>query len=681
MTMTNSRAIPFFCALMACSISTSLWSASVSDEPPPSATADAHGALDEARALALLARSGDLDVLMTLRSNVRAQIEAFIQQQDPKAVTELSAELDVIFATEAVRTGLAESLISHFALGGFEQAEAWSSKPQMMDINLVLAHPEAVEPVDTGSTLTTERRAKLLRLADATALPNRLAAPNDGIYSLAMDVMRAINPELPQNSSSLSNFSPPDKDLLVDRWLGPALARFLDAEIDEFLEFAESEAGYRYFNYVSLEMGFHFGQWRDDLLASIRTHAKVMQPQETESFDALKEKAQHLLRVVNTSSALPEARSLLLRAERLEPDDAEVQTMLGEIATHLRGGSRPSREELRVPEDPGAFVEAERYLRRAIELDPSGARAYALLGRAKFLQGQDEEAEKLFSQVSRLDPEQAWLRVNLADLASVKGQFDKAIELYSEALNLPEKESGVHFWALVRSRIAFRESDRLADYTRLGRQYMQNHPEDKDYPYSFAEHLLQLETEDAQTLQVLEQSSPSRNPTLRNQLMAKALAGMAHASFNENGTLTPQARQWLDRAIELSGGSEADLIDALGYIPIRVEPMVTVVRASKTPSSIAAPALFRALLMNRIDLIEQLAIAGADLNVTLQEFQEQPLTMAMMHRDGAAFKKLLELGADPTLARSQGKSIEQILDESSDDPDIAVFREILRSHQ
>lgn len=681
MTMTNSRAIPFLCALLSCSISTTLWSASVSDVPSPSVGTEAQATQNEARALAMLSRSGDLEVLMSLRSSARAQAEVMIEQQDPKAIEKITPELDVIFAVEALRAGLAKSLINRFALGGFDQAEAWSSKPQMMAINLVLAHPEAFETDDAAQTLSADRRAKLVRLADATILSERLVAPARGSYSLAVEVMRAADPQLPQNSSTLSGYSSPDKELLVDRWLGPAMARFLDAEIDEFLEFAESEAGYRYFSFVSVEMGFHFGQWREDLLASIRTHAKVEQPQETESFDDLKEKAHHLLRVVSTSSALPEARSLLLRAERLKPDDAEVQTMLGEIATHLRDGPRPLRQELRLPEGASAFSEAERYLRRAIELDPSGARAYALLGRAKFLQGQDEEAEKLFAQVSRLDPEQPWLRVNLADLASVKGQFDKAIELYSEALDRPELESGVHFWALVRSRIAFQQSDRLGDYTKLGRKYMQNHPEDKDYPYSFAEHLLELETEDAQALQVLEQSSSRRNPTLRNHLMAKALAGMAHASFKENGTLNAQATLWLNRAIELSGGSDADLIDALGYVPIRVDPMVTVVRASKTPSSIAAPALFRALVMNRVDLIEQLAAAGADLDVTLPEFHEQPLTLAMMHPDGAAFKKLLELGADPTQARSQGKSLQEILDERSDDPHTAVFRDLLRTHR
>jgi len=85
--------------------------------------------------------------------------------------------------------------------------------------------------------------------------------------------------------------------------------------------------------------------------------------------------------------------------------------------------------------------------------------------------------------------------------------------------------------------------------------------------------------------------------------------------------------------------------------------------------------------MNRVDLIEQLAAAGADLDVALPGFHEQPLVMALMHTDGAAFKKLLELGADPTQARRQGKSLQEILGERSDDPDIAVFRDLLRTHR
>lgn len=624
-------------------------------------------AVVEARLLPVLTQSGDLEMIVAGQASIRSQVEALIRAKNPKAVPRIKPELDRIFDSESTRAIVVQAFARRFFRGGIEHAEAWAARPPMVAINAVLLRPgEASAP--TSASVLPERRAKLIRLAHATQLADRFIEPLRGSYTLAQATMQAMDPLFQTDPLAFRSVPRIDPMQLVDGWLAPALGHVPDSEIDEFLQFAESEAGHAYFDTVASMQGFSLVPWRQELLAprgqelfaAIKTHAELEPADETESLADLKEQAKHLMYVVNTNRVLPEAKNLLLRAERLAPNDAEVQTMLGQVATHLRIAPQPTRQQLRVPGPQGAFEEAERHLRRAIELDPTAARAYSLLGRAKFLQSQDDEAKELFAEAQKLDPDQAWLRVNLADLASVQGRFDEAIGLYREAIERPQLEAGVHFWALLRSRIAFQQAGRLDEYSALGKKYMKEHPEDRDYPYEFAEHLLEMGTEDAEALDVLERSDPRRNPPRRLNLMAKALVGMAHASFERSGSLDAQARQWVARAVESSNGSETGLIDELAMDPARIDPMMTVVRASSEPESVATAVLRFALRAKRADMLDELASAGADLNAPVASM-EAPLVMAMLTRDIAVFRRLLELGADPDRARLHGKPIKDVL--------------------
>jgi tetratricopeptide (TPR) repeat protein len=622
-----------------------------------------------------LARSGDLAMIMSVMDEVRPQVESWIQAMNPEAVSRMGPELDRILAPEALRQGVAIKIGGNFIGGGLEAVETWSSKPQMVAINAVLINPFEAATSASVSPPSPELRDKLLRITRATDVAQRLLYPRMGMYSLAVEVATKIDPDFVPGPFPFQNPTSSDNEALVDRFLAPALGHFPEAEIDEYLAFAESEAGNTYFRSVSVAMGLTFAPWRQELLASVEANAKKAPAQEESNFEELTAHAKQLISI----GALSDARSTLLRAERLRPQDSEVQSLLGEVATHLRDGPRPSRGQLRTEPFPEFFAEAERYLARAIELDPSNGRAHVLLARAKFLQSKDSEAGALLAQAKRIDPELAWLRVNQADLASVQGRYNEAIALYQEVLQRPEREPRVHYWALVRSRVAFRDSDRLQDYTALGRKYMQEHPEDKDYPLVFAEHLLYSGEDDAEALQILEKTDPRRSHQLRQQLLAKALAGLAHASRERSGDFNAQSRLWLQRAVELSGGSEATLVRDLAIEPRRLEPMLTVIHSSKSSPSLATEALYFAMFPRRMDVIKDLAKAGADLNAPLGALAMPPLASAALSRDLDLFRLLLELGADPARARIEGKPLEEWMRSFSRDEVVAEMSKMLRS--
>lgn len=82
--------------------------------------------------------------------------------------------------------------------------------------------------------------------------------------------------------------------------------------------------------------------------------------------------------------------------------------------------------------DRGNFAEAERALRKALEIEPENKRAWMNLGLAIGQQGRTRESLTAFEQAVK--PAEA--RCNLAFVLGTQGKFDQARDLYREALQL-----------------------------------------------------------------------------------------------------------------------------------------------------------------------------------------------------------------------------------------------------
>ncbi len=81
-------------------------------------------------------------------------------------------------------------------------------------------------------------------------------------------------------------------------------------------------------------------------------------------------------------------------------------------------------------------AEAERYLSRAIEIDPSQPLAYRSLGEARLRQGQDQEAESLWKQALLLNPDDFDTLLALGKLARRGRRYFQALNRFEAAERL-----------------------------------------------------------------------------------------------------------------------------------------------------------------------------------------------------------------------------------------------------
>jgi Flp pilus assembly protein TadD len=111
------------------------------------------------------------------------------------------------------------------------------------------------------------------------------------------------------------------------------------------------------------------------------------------------------------------ARTLLVRARRLNPDVAQPHHALGVLAERER---RPDQ--------------ASRHYRDALRVDPGFAPARANLGRLEFDAGQLEAAYLTFKQLLQVEPHGADARVGLAETLIRLDRLDEALTVTAEAV-------------------------------------------------------------------------------------------------------------------------------------------------------------------------------------------------------------------------------------------------------
>lgn len=80
--------------------------------------------------------------------------------------------------------------------------------------------------------------------------------------------------------------------------------------------------------------------------------------------------------------------------------------------------------------------QAEKFYRKALEIDPGNSIATQLLGRLAQLKGDDQEAVELFAQAVEKSPDNAEIRNNLGNSLSALENFDEAIRHLEKAVEL-----------------------------------------------------------------------------------------------------------------------------------------------------------------------------------------------------------------------------------------------------
>ncbi len=84
----------------------------------------------------------------------------------------------------------------------------------------------------------------------------------------------------------------------------------------------------------------------------------------------------------------------------------------------------------------GNHQEAVRYLEQALQLEPTNANTWFLLGMARAALGDVVRAEDAYREGMRVDPEDVWPVIGLANLLAATERRDEACALYDHALSL-----------------------------------------------------------------------------------------------------------------------------------------------------------------------------------------------------------------------------------------------------
>lgn len=84
----------------------------------------------------------------------------------------------------------------------------------------------------------------------------------------------------------------------------------------------------------------------------------------------------------------------------------------------------------------GNHQEAVQYLERALQLEPTNANTWFLLGMARAALGDVARAEDAYRAGMRVDPEDVWPVIGLANLLTANGRREEACALYEHALRL-----------------------------------------------------------------------------------------------------------------------------------------------------------------------------------------------------------------------------------------------------
>lgn len=628
-------------------------------------------ALDEegfALIVEILRRNGEVVRVGAYYAGVREAVEARLAEDDPGAPARLKPALDAFFSgAELEKRAVCAFVRYDRAQPEAEAWDAWSLDANMREIHgRILGASQflgrSAKPVDGP------RRELIVRILNATDLRNLMYVQMTTLLRAQAVAETAIDP----TSSALQDMSlngpriePPSEADIVDGALAPALEGVSDADLRTFLAFAESREGRVYYQTLFEGVGLAAREWFPQLGTVLKAGVRPAEIARDPKLAAeMTEEARRLLDEVGTRVIVDEARTLLLRAERLDPANAQTQTLLGRVTLSLSSNGIPYEEgEIRDridkmhPARPERYASAERYLRKALELDPKNAQAHFYLGRIHYLLSQDADAAREIAMVRKLDPNARGLAIFEADMAYVGGDYAKAERLYRGVLAAPERRAFDHHFALERLRFALMKQGREREFRKDAQAQLKRTPDLWDFRLMHAERLLSTDGTVEEVAALVEPvpdrwlPERKRGVLVRLQLLRAGLAAPAER---------PAA---IKRAFELAE-TPFELVDATCLSRHRAVLAPLVARASGMQGRFADHLL--ACSMWRHD------VASIDAILPLVERIDgpneamgggPPLCSAAVLMDAAIFERLLKAKADPARRCGDGKVVRDMLTE------------------
>lgn len=433
-----------------------------------------------------------------------------------------------------------------------------------------------------------------------------------------------------------------------------------DGDLADYLNFVEGTFAGDY--YVALNSAFDFraGAWYEQLVEQFdRNNVQTMLPGGAAGKEALVADARRSLHQIGTPAAAADALVKLAQAERMDPADAVIKTLLGEGVLMTAPRMPVTGEQLRAVIQTPNYEQAERFLAKAIELKPDLADAHVQLGRLRYLQGRDDEAAAAFDTASKLEPEHPLLNLLRGDLAYAKQDYAAASNLLQAALSKPEGRVHVHVTALNHLQVVLRKTGRMAEYPRLVNAFLARNPQAWNVRMDFADYLLTDNARAEVVLPVIEPVPDDWFPARKVPIVAAALIRKAAESLDKDGQPIGASQVAMRRLLAMTPEPRA-LGEAICRSGVETSVAKMVLATSQAPKVTATTLVVCSLRWQNARMahgIAPLADAAA-LSGPLPELNnDTPLCYAAATRNVRGFIGLTKLQVSPTQRCNDGDTI------------------------
>lgn len=628
-------------------------------------------ALDEegfALIVEILRRNGEPQRANEFYGRVRSLIEARLTASDAAAPGRMKPALDRVFSgPEIARLAVCAFVRYDRAQPEIEAWDAWSLDEKMRDVHGRIVGIPTVVPVGRKPTVG-ERRDLLARVATATDFADllhvrwRVQQHAVALVDAALDPTSSVLQDLALNGPG---FEVPDEREIVDGMLAPRLDGVSDDDLRRYLAFAESREGRVYYQTLREAMMLSTDEWFAQLETVLKTGAA---PAETvhdpKTAAPMLAEARRLLDEVGTRVVVDEARTLLLKAERLDPENAEIQTLLGRVAlsTMPRGiplddGQIRSVVDRMHPAQPELYAPAEAYLRKATALDPKQAQAQLYLGRIRYLLSQDDEAAKQYAIARRLDPKTPGLRMFEADMAYVDGRYAEAERGYRAVLAAPERRAFDYHYALGPLRYALAKQGREREFRRIAQEQLRRKPDMWDFRLQHALRLLATDGTVEEVAALIEPVPDPWLPDFKRDVQVRLQLLRA-------GQATATARRDAVRRAFAMAKTPMQVMDSTCVSRVRVDIATEVILASGMQDRFADELLACGMWRHDLAFIDAVLPFVTRIDGPNEAMQGgAPLCSAAILMDAQIFERLLKARADPAKRCDDGKTVRELLSE------------------
>jgi tetratricopeptide (TPR) repeat protein len=533
--------------------------------------------------------------------------------------------------------------------------------------------PVASAPVASAPTATTPVASAPVAsapVASAPAATTPVASAPASTATATSSTPVSITPPItaPANVSPSSpppgSIAVPDVDEIVEGWLIPALAKIPDDDLAEYLEFAGSSFGSDYYVALSRAYDFQVGDWYAQMVELFTDNIPPASLGAGDpGRDALLADARRSLHDVATPAAAADAMAKLLQADRLDPRNPEIQTLLGEAAMKTAPYMPLAPGQLRVVIQTPNYEQAEVYLSKAIELAPGNADANMLLGRLRYLQGRDDEAGKLYAHAIELGPEHPSKDLYLGDLAYVRNDYGKATNYYKTAISKPERLAYTHVTALAHLLMSLRKGLQLGEYPRVAEAYLAKYPQAWNFRLDYADFLLTLDTPADKIFAVADPIPDNWFPARKIPIISVALMRKAGERADRNGEATAESMQLIRRAIGMNPDA-VTLAEAMCQAGTEGKLMWTVFDQSKDQKRLATALVLCGLRWKRNHMVKDMTKRADIPQLDLPRAEmggDTPLCYAAATKNIAGFAALGEARVSPARKCRDGNTVAERL--------------------